>query len=73
MEGGRLVLVEETFSCGGVGRRSSGGQEGGWVVWGEGLGAEGGEVGVVGGGEGIDGLGGGGAWICPTPMEKALS
>ena len=36
-------------------RRGSGGQEGGWVVWGNGLGAEGDEVGVVGGGEGVDG------------------
>ena len=34
-------------------------QEGGRVVWGEGLGAEGAEVGVVGGGEGVDGFGGG--------------
>lgn len=40
-------------------RRGSGGQEGGWVVRGEGLSAEGDEVGVVGGGEGVDGLGGG--------------
>lgn len=40
-------------------RRGSGGQEGGWVVCGDGLGAEGDEVGVVGGGEGVDGLGGG--------------
>ena len=40
-------------------RRGSGGQEGGWVVRGDGLGAEGDEVGVVGGGEGVDGLGGG--------------
>ena len=40
-------------------RRNSGGQEGGRVVWGDGLGAEGDEVGVVGGGEGVDGLGGG--------------
>ncbi len=34
-------------------------QEGGRVVWREGLGAEGDEVGVVGGGEGVDGFGGG--------------
>ena len=34
-------------------------QEGGRVVWGEGLGAEGDEAGVVGGGEGVDGFGGG--------------
>ncbi len=34
-------------------------QKGGWVVWGDGLGAEGDEVGVVGGGESVDGLGGG--------------
>ncbi len=34
-------------------------QEGGRVVWGNGLGAEGDEVGVVGGGEGVDGFGGG--------------
>ena len=40
-------------------RRGSGWQEGGWVVRGDGLGAEGDEVGVVGGGEGVDGLGGG--------------
>ena len=40
-------------------RRGSGGQEGGWVVRGDGLGAEGDEVGVVGGGESVDGLGGG--------------
>ena len=40
-------------------RRDSGGQEGGRVVWRDGLGAEGDEVGVVGGGEGVDGLGGG--------------
>ena len=40
-------------------RRGSGGQEGGWVVRGDGLGAEGDEVGVVGGGEGVDWLGGG--------------
>ena len=40
-------------------RRGSGGQDGGRVVWGDGLGAEGDEVGVVGGGEGVDGLGGG--------------
>ena len=33
-------------------------QEGGRVVWGEGLGAEGDEMGVVGG-EGVDGFGGG--------------
>ena len=41
------------------GLSGSGCQEGGRVVWGEGLGAEGDEVGVVGGGEGVDGLGGG--------------
>ena len=40
-------------------RRGSGWQEGGWVVWRDGLGTEGDEVGVVGGGEGVDGLGGG--------------
>ena len=40
-------------------RRGSGGQEGGWVVRGDGLGAEGDEVGVVGGGEGVNGFGGG--------------
>ena len=40
-------------------RRGSGGQEGGWVVRRDGLGAEGDEVGVVGGGEGVDGFGGG--------------
>ena len=40
-------------------RRGSVGQEGGWVVRGDGLGTEGDEVGVVGGGEGVDGLGGG--------------
>ena len=34
-------------------------QEGGRVVRGDGLGAEGDEVGVVGGGECVDGLGGG--------------
>ena len=34
-------------------------QEGGRVVWGDGLGAESVEVGVVGGGEGGDGFGGG--------------
>ncbi len=40
-------------------RRASGGQEGGRLVRGDGLGAEGDEVGVVGGGDGVDGLGGG--------------
>ena len=40
-------------------RRGSGWQEGGWVVRRDGLGAEGDEVGVVGGGEGVDGFGGG--------------
>ena len=39
-------------------RRGSGGQEGGWVVRGDGLGAEGDEVSVVGGGEGVNGFGG---------------
>ena len=37
----------------------SAGQEGGRVVRGEGVGAEGDEVGVVGGREGVDGFGGG--------------
>ena len=40
-------------------RRGSGGQEGDRVVRRDGLGAEGDEVGVVGGGEGVDGFGGG--------------
>ena len=40
-------------------RRGSGWQEGGWVVRRDGLGAEGDEVGVMGGGEGVDGFGGG--------------
>ena len=40
-------------------RRGSVGQEGGWVVRGDGLGTEGDEVGVVGGGEGVDVFGGG--------------
>ena len=40
-------------------RRGSGWQEGGWVVRRDGLRAEGDEVGVVGGGEGVDGFGGG--------------
>ena len=39
-------------------RRGSGWQEGGWVVRRDGLRAEGDEVGVVGGGEGVDGFGG---------------
>ena len=38
MEGGRLVPVEGTCSYGWVGRRSSGGQEGRWVVRRDGLG-----------------------------------
>ena len=44
-------------------RRGSGGQEGGWVGWRDGLRAEGDEVGVVGGGEGVDGFGGGGGLL----------
>lgn len=40
-------------------RPGSSGQEGGRVARGDGLGAESDEVGVVGGGEGVDGLGGG--------------
>ena len=36
-----------------------GGEEGDRVGWRDGLGAEGDEVGVVGGGEGVDGFGGG--------------
>ena len=65
-----------------MGRRSSGGQEGGRVVWGDGLGAEGDEVGVVGGGEGEDGLGGGEgllaegfglATLCGVEDEDAVS
>ena len=39
-------------------RRGSGWQEGGWVVWRDGLGTEGDEVGVVGGGEAVNGFGG---------------
>lgn len=40
-------------------RRDSGGHEDGRVVRWDGLGAQGDEMGVVGGGEGVDGLGGG--------------
>ena len=54
-QGSRILLGAGWLGA----RRGSGGQEGGRVVWGDGLGAEGDEVGVVGGGEGVDGLGGG--------------
>ena len=54
-QGSRILLGAGWLGA----RRGSGGQEGGRVVRGDGLGAEGDEMGVVGGGEGVDGLGGG--------------
>ena len=63
LEDGRFVccwLFQELGSGARTGAGpGSAGQEGGRVVLGDGLGAEGDEVGVVGGGEGVDGLGGG--------------
>ena len=56
---GRSVLCGPYWVGWMYGLSGSGCQEGGRVVWGEGLGAEGDEVGVVGGGEGVDGFGGG--------------
>ena len=63
LEDGRFVCFWVVQELGGGARPGAGPgsacQEGGRVVRGDGLGAEGDEVGVVGGGEGVDGLGGG--------------
>ena len=63
LEDGRFVCCWVVQELGGGARTGAGpgsaGQEGGRVVRGEGLGAEGDEVSVVGGGKGVDGLGGG--------------
>lgn len=55
---GEPVLGCLIFWGRGGARGGSGGQEGGWVVGRQELGTEVDEVGVVAGGEGVDGLGG---------------